>query len=262
MEECVERTHSLALKGVDVSYWRAGAGAPVLYLDAEDSYGGREPFLHALAQGHDVVAPEHPGFGRTATPDWLKTMGDLALFYLELIEALNIGPVHVVGASLGGWAAAEAAVRSPHLFKSITLLAPLGLRALGTPFGDVFIWTPPENARGTFHSAEMAQAVLDRPMSREDTAAALQSRYATTRLGWSPRFFSPELTRWTDRLRAPVHLVWGDEDQIAPIAIAKSWTDALPHARLSRVPACGHLPHVEHPQAVADKVASFIREAH
>ena len=233
---------SVVIKNTGLRYQEVGSGPPLLFLDAEDSYGLREPFIEALSRNFRVIAPRHPGFDGQAEPDWL-------------------GPVPVVGASLGGWLAAEIALRNPAAFSSMSLLAPLGLRVPGLPFGDIFLWTPPETVRNTFHDEAIVAKVLARELAPEDVRAALQSRYATTRLTWNPRFYSPELMRWTERLRAPTQLIWGEQDMIAPIAVAKAWTEALPNAHLVSLLACGHLPHVEHPHAVAEKIASFIREA-
>jgi len=257
----VEPMRSVVIKNTRLRYQEVGSGPPLLFLDAEDTFGLREPFIEALARHFRVIAPRHPGFDGEAEPTWLKTIGDLAFFYLEAMEALKLGPVPVVGASLGGWLAAEIALRNPAAFSSMSLLAPLGLRVPGLPFGDIFLWTPPETVRNTFHDEAIVAKVLARDHTPEDVRAALQSRYATTRLSWNPRFYSPELMRWTERLRAPTQLIWGQEDMIAPIAVAKAWTGALPNAHLVSLPACGHLPHVEHPQVVAEKIASFIREA-
>ncbi len=250
---------SIVVKNTTLKYRREGAGPPLLLLDAEDSFGLREPFIAALADNFSVIAPQHPGFGDAETPDWLKNMGDLAYFYLEAMEALGLGPVPVVGASFGGWLAAEIALRAPAAFSSMSLLAPLGLRKPGLPFGDIFLWTPPEIVRNTFHDEAIVAKVMAQAHTPETIKAALQSRYTTTRLTWSPRFFSPELTRWTERLRAPTQIIWGEEDLIAPIAVAEVWTDALPAARLVRLKGCGHLPHVEQPLAVAQEIASFIQ---
>ena len=252
---------SVVIKNTSVRYQEVGSGPPLLFLDAEDSHGLREPFIEALAGYFRVIAPRHPGFDGQAEPEWLKSIGDLAFFYLEVLEALKLGPVPVVGASLGGWLAAEIALRSPAAFSSLSLLAPLGLRVPGIPFGDIFLWTPPETVRNTFHDEAIMTKVLAREQTPEEVRAGLQSRYATTRLTWNPRFYSPELMRWTERLRAPTQLIWGQEDMIAPIAVAGAWIKALPSARLISLPACGHLPHVEHPHLVAEKIASFIREA-
>ena len=257
----MEPMRSVVVKNTSVRYQEVGSGPPLLLLDAEDSHELREPFIEALAHDFRVIAPRHPGFDGQAEPGWLKTIGDLAFFYLEVLEALKLGPVPVVGASLGGWLAAEIALRDPSAFSSMSLLAPLGLRVPGVPFGDIFLWTPPETVRNTFHDEAIVAKVLAREHTGEEIRAALQSRYATTRLTWNPRFYSPELMRWTERLRAPMQLIWGQEDMIAPIAVAKAWTDALPTAQLSALEGCGHLPHVEHPQTVAQVIASFIREA-
>ena len=257
----MESMRSVVIKNTSLRYQEIGSGPPLLFLDAEDSYGLREPFIEALSRNFRVIAPRHPGFDGQAEPAWLKTIGDLAFFYLEVLEALKLGPVPVVGASLCGWLAAEIALRNPAAFSTMSLLAPLGLRVPGVPFGDIFVWTPPETVRNTFHDETIVAKVLARDHSPEDVRVALQSRYATTRLTWNPRFYSPELMRWTERLRAPTQLIWGEQDMIAPIAVAKAWTEALPNAHLVSLLACGHLPHVEHPHAVAEKIASFIREA-
>ena len=55
--------------------------------------------------------PEHPGFGGSDMPDWLDNIGDLAYFYLDFIDALKLTGVNLAGVSLGGWIAAEIAVR-------------------------------------------------------------------------------------------------------------------------------------------------------
>ena len=63
------------------------------------------PFMEKLAERFDVIVPEHPGFGASDTPDWLDTVGDLAYFYLDLMERFGLQGVHLIGTSLGGWIA-------------------------------------------------------------------------------------------------------------------------------------------------------------
>ena len=58
----------------------------------------------------------------------------------------------------------------------------------------------------------------------------------------------------------PLHLIWGDSDKVVPVGIAEAWQQALPQARLSVIERSGHLPQLEHPQATADKIRSFIKE--
>ena len=65
-----------------------------------------------LATRHDVIVPEHPGFGASDTPDWLDNIPDLANFYLDVLDQLDLQNVDLVGFSIGGWIAAELAVRN------------------------------------------------------------------------------------------------------------------------------------------------------
>ena len=65
--------------------------------------------LETLSGGYRVLAPEHPGTGRGQIPDWMMSVGDVAFFYLDLMQALDLRNVHLVGHGLGGWIAAEIA---------------------------------------------------------------------------------------------------------------------------------------------------------
>ncbi len=104
-------TSVVAVRGCRIRLMRGGAGDPLIYLHGA-SGASWLPFLQTLSKHFDVIAPEHPGFGESDTPDWLDTIHDLAYFYLDLFDALQLTDVHLVGNSLGGWIAAELAVRS------------------------------------------------------------------------------------------------------------------------------------------------------
>ena len=86
--------------------------SPLLFLHGGGGAGIWLPCMARLAKKFDVIAPEHPGFGASDTPPWLDTIGDLANFYLDFLEQLDLRGVHLVGSSLGGWIAAELAVRN------------------------------------------------------------------------------------------------------------------------------------------------------
>ena len=88
--------------------------------------------------------PEHPGFGTSDNPPWMRNIGDLAMYYLDFLDGLGPHKVHLVGQSLGGWAAAEVAVRNCSRIASLSLLAPAGIRVKGMPCGDNFIWDAEE----------------------------------------------------------------------------------------------------------------------
>src|SRR5262244_4315200 len=103
-------TTRLTLRGCTVGLMRAGAGSPLLVLHGASGAGAWLPFMAALAERHDVIVPEHPGYGASDTPDWLDSIHDLAYFYLDFLRELDLDQVHLVGISIGGWIAAEVAV--------------------------------------------------------------------------------------------------------------------------------------------------------
>ncbi len=113
-------TSVIAVRGCRIRLMRGGAGSPLVVLHGASR---REwlPFMQQLAQKFDVIAPEHPGFGESDTPDWLDNIHDLAYFYLDVLDELKLKDVHLVGLSLGGWIAAELAVRNTQRLASLTL---------------------------------------------------------------------------------------------------------------------------------------------
>ncbi|HEY5754364.1 MAG TPA: alpha/beta fold hydrolase, partial [Steroidobacter sp.] len=110
------------VRGTRIRVLRGGSGPPLIFLHGASGRVGWLPFLERLSQRFDVIAPEHPGFGRSDDPAWLDRPSDLAYFYLDLMEALNLDGVHLMGTSLGGWICAELAVRNTVRLASLTLI--------------------------------------------------------------------------------------------------------------------------------------------
>ena len=123
-------TTAVTVGGCRIRLMRGGSGEPLLYLHGA-SGANWLPFLQKLAKNFDVIAPEHPGFGESDSPAWLDNIHDLAYFYLDALDALELSGVHLVGNSLGGWIAAEMAVRSTQRLASLTLAGSAGLYVPG-----------------------------------------------------------------------------------------------------------------------------------
>ncbi|MGH6981648.1 MAG: alpha/beta fold hydrolase, partial [Stellaceae bacterium] len=124
---------ALQVHGVAVELIRRGGGAPLLYLHPHTGLARAEAFLDALARRFAVHAPSHPGFGRTAMPNGFSTVDDLAYFYLDLIEQLDLNRVVLVGSSFGGWLAAEIATKASPRLARLVLIDPLGIRVSAEP---------------------------------------------------------------------------------------------------------------------------------
>jgi pimeloyl-ACP methyl ester carboxylesterase len=181
------------------------------------------------------------------------------MYYLDVLDQHFSAPVHVIGHSLGGWTATEAAVCNSTHIASLTLLAPAGIRVKGIPPGDNFIWSPEEAARATVYDQSLAEARLkETPGSEAELDIDLQNKLAAVKFGWAPRWLNPNLEKWLHRVTVPTQIIWGREDGLLPSAYAKLWSERVPGAKVSIIEACGHSPHIEHADRVADEVLAFL----
>lgn len=254
-------TTSVKVRDVNINLFRAGKGEKVIFLHGAGGVPQWLPFFDALADGYEVLVPEHPGFGASDDPAFIRNVPDMAMFYLDLFESMAIEGAHLIGNSLGGWIAAEILVRDRTRFKSLTLLAPAGIRVPGTPPGDTFIWGPEEAVRNLFHDQSFADRMLAAPPSEEQMGVLLKNRFTVTKLGWQPRWFNPDLEKWLHRIKLPALVLWGEEDKVMPPAYAALWRERLPDARLVMVEKCGHVPHIEKVDQVSKEVREFLKGA-
>ncbi len=255
------------INGLRTSLRRAGAGETVLYLHGGDGAGTWAPrmdtwppFLDHLAERFEVIAPEHPGFGETDLPDWLANIHDMAYFYLDLLDEMDLEGVHLIGQAVGGWIALELALRSRQRLKSLTLVNSAGIHLKGITKGDMFMWTPDEVLRSMLHDQDLAGELLAREETQEEEDIRIRNRYALARIAWHPPFFDPHLEKWLHRIKLPTHIVWGDDNRMLPVVYADALAGLIPGARVTIVPECGHLATLEKPDALAERITGFVEE--
>lgn len=243
--------------GAKLRYAEAGAGPVVVFL--HDAAGASwDPLLDELSAKCRVIAPEHPGFGRGPIPDWMMSTGDVAFFYLDALQTLNLREVHLVGHGLGGWIAAEIAIRSTGRLASLTLLAPAGVENPDAPFDDIFAWTADEFARRQFHDKKLAED-WRQAQAKLDIDVVLQNRTALARLAWNPRLSNPQLPYWLHRIDVPTLLVWGEEDQVIPFACHEPYLREIRQAELLALPRTGHALPIERAGEIATRLDAFFR---
>jgi pimeloyl-ACP methyl ester carboxylesterase len=245
---------------VGVSLRRAGKGPPLLFLHGADGYSQWLPFFDALAEHYELIVPEHPGFGASDDPPLIRSVADMAMFYLDFLEALKLRDLHIVGHSLGGWIAAEILVRDRSRAKSLTLISSGGIRVEGVPSGDLFIWNREELLRNVFYNQAYADIALSLQPTEQQVDTMLKNRFTATKLGWQPRWFNPDLEKWLHRIKLPALILWGDEDKIMPAAYAGLWRERLPDARLVMIEKCGHVPQVEKMSETIAPLRDFLAE--
>jgi pimeloyl-ACP methyl ester carboxylesterase len=248
----------ISVRGCGIALRRAGAGRPLLWLHGASDGGAWLPCMADLAARHDVIAPEHPGFGASDTPTWLDTIPDLANFYLDLLDQLDLTAVDLVGCDLGGWIAAELAVRNARRLASLALVGAAGIHVTGVAQVDSFLRTDEQRIRDLFHDPARADEMVRRALRPELEDMGLKNQTTTARLTWQPRGYDPQLAKWLHRIAVPTLLVWGANDRMLPPAYAHAWQKLVAGAQLAIVPDCGHLPHVEQRNAFVAAVETFL----
>jgi pimeloyl-ACP methyl ester carboxylesterase len=254
------------VRGCKLNVRRAGRGEPLLFLHGaqglmQGGVNGVEPGLDALAQNFDVIAPDHPGFGRSADNDLIDDAGDLAFFYLDLLEALEIDSVHVVGQCIGGWIALEMAIRTADRIKSLVLVNSAGIRVKGVPRADMFVCSQDDLMKMLFAGKGADEWLASWRATPDMEDMYDRNRAAAAKYSWSPRLFNPKLERWLHRIDIPTHIIWGKDDRVIPPAYADALRKLIVGASVTMLPGCAHLPHLEQPQAFASEVSQFIRRA-
>lgn len=237
---------------------RGGRGAPLLFLHGGGGIGIWLPCMERLAKKFDVIVPEHPGFGASDTPDWLDNIADLANFYLEFLDQLDLREVHLVGSSLGGWIAAELAVRNATRLASLTLVGAAGIHVKDVQQVDTFLSNEEQRIRDLFYDPELAEAVFASSQRPELEDATLKNRMITAKLSWQPRSYDPDLRKWLHRIKVPTLLIWGANDRLFPQEYALVYQRLIPGAKAVVLPECGHLPHVEKGDEFAAELESFV----
>ena len=252
------QTTRLSIRGCNISMMRRGAGRPLLYLHGGGGAGQWLPAMADLSARHDVIVPEHPGFGGSDTPSWLDTIPDLANFYLDVLDQLDLSDVDLVGFSLGGWIAAELAVRNTQRLNSLTLVDAAGINIPGVPKLDTFLITDQDLVRSLFHDPKRAEAMLADMKRPELEDLILKNRTATARLTWQPRGYDPHLAKWLHRIDVPTLIVWGANDRLFPPDYAHAWQRLIPGSRAAIIPDCGHVPQIEQRQTFVAALEGFL----
>ena len=250
----------LEVDGVALAHRRAGSGEPVLFLHGHWATRRWLPVHEALAGSVDLIAPEHPGFGETPAPAWSTGLADLVLFYRDALDALALPSAHLVGYGLGGWLAAELAVWFPERVRSLSLLAPYGLRVPGHPLANIFLMDPARfpDAYGLGTDLDDVVPGVGTPAKGgpEEFAHRYGEMGAAAKLMWQRRYDLKLETR-LPRTRIPSLVVGAEHDQILPEQHLSAWAGLLDAATVV-VPGAGHAFPLTAPDATAAAVADHV----
>jgi pimeloyl-ACP methyl ester carboxylesterase len=250
---------SLVVADTRIDLIERGKGRPLLFLHAENGIEPAAAAIEELAKSAHVIAPTHPGFGRSDMPKGMHTVDDLSYFYLDLLDQLDLRDVTLVGVAFGAWIAAEIAVKSTARLSRLVMANAVGIKVGDREtrdIADIFALTEaeyleiaycdPNAGRRDYKSLPPAEAV-----------AAARAREATARFAWSPYFQNPRLKSRLHRIRIPTLFLWGVHDRMVSEAYGRAYCAMIPGARFVTIECAGHFPHQEQPRVFAQRVLEF-----
>lgn len=246
----------LFAESLTVAFDDQGQGRGFLVL-----HGGAGPrsvagLSTALAVAGRVITPTHPGFDGTPRPDGYASVVELALSYLLLIEQLGLTDVIVIGNSIGGWIAAEMALRRSPRIAGMVLLNAVGIDA-GAPalaVVDPARLAPEERAAKAFYDPQRFAFAPATPAA----AALMQANQAALRIYGGAHFsHDPGLRARLAELRLATLVAWGESDGIATGAYGKVYADSIPGAHFQLIEKAGHFPQIEQLETVLASIKKF-----
>jgi len=241
----------------------AGSGPPLVYLHAA---GGPiwDPFVEWLTERYTVFAPHHPGTGETARDAIyaVESLWDLVLIYDEILDALNLPSVPVIGTSYGGMMACELAAHRPERVSKMVVLDPIGLWREDAPVAQ-YMLMPPEKLVATLYKHLDSEPVKNAlKMPDDPKEAAVVTADLVWALGATGKFVWPipdkGLKKRLHRVKAQTLIVWGEDDALVSSIYAKEFAARIANSRVEIIKDCGHVPQVERLDVLKPLVAKFL----
>jgi pimeloyl-ACP methyl ester carboxylesterase len=198
MSATLEIAQRMVLRGMELEVVRSGRGRPLVLLHGPQTFDPRTPFLARLAAQTEIIAPSHPGFGRSPRPDGFETIYDLTRLYLDLLEALPHDQVTLIGFSFGGWLAAEIAATCCHRIDRLVLVDPLGIKLGGRETADIldlFNTSPAEVQRRSWHDPARWAPDYD-ALTDAELVERARNWESLSLYGWHPYMHNPRLAHW------------------------------------------------------------------
>jgi pimeloyl-ACP methyl ester carboxylesterase len=251
--------------GVTLQVFRGGQGPTLLVLHDCEVMTEWQPYHAALATRFTVLAPCHPGFGASERPEGIDSIDDLAYLYLDFVADLGPQRVDVLGLGMGGWIAAEMAVRCCHPLRRLVLADAVGIKVSGRTEVDIvetFILTRDQLLEAGWHDAALGAERMKLPgapgLADEELLTLIRNREAAARLTWKPFMHNPALRRWLHRITVPTLVLWGESDRIVRLDYGRAFQQAIPAAQFQLIPAAGHYPYLERPDDFVASVMAFL----
>jgi 2-hydroxy-6-oxo-6-(2'-aminophenyl)hexa-2,4-dienoate hydrolase len=263
----------LTAKGLTTHFIEMGEGVPTILIHGggagADGWGNWRKCLPLFAESVRAIAIDLVGFGLSDKPDpahfvYSQDARDEQLTHF--IEALDAGPVNIVGNSTGGLTAMGAAIRRPDLVNKVVLMGSAGIETgIITPLKALTEYDfSPAGMRRIISSLanpafEVEEALVDyrHKLSIEPGVRAGYSAFMRW-IGEQGGLHRPE--DFIAQVKVPSLVVHGKEDRVVPLASGHRLLELIEHSWGYIVPHCGHWAMMEHPRDFTRATLNFLQD--
>ena len=257
-------------EGIQLSVLERGQGQIICFshglLFRKEMYAAQ---IEALSDTYRCVAWDHRGQGDSATPPGrVATIEQCTDDAIALIEALDAGPVHFVGLSMGGFVGMRIAARRPALIRSLVLIETAAdtepvanqrkyrrLNWAARLFG-ITRWLSGRVEPILFGKSFLNNA--DRQDEVELWRTRLMSNGRRVYKAVNGVIERDACMAECARITAPVLQLHGEEDVAITEARARQTSEAIPGARFELLPGTGHSASIEQPELVTSRIRAFL----
>ncbi|WP_008314270.1 alpha/beta fold hydrolase [Leptolyngbya sp. PCC 6406] len=253
-----------------------GDRRPVVLLHGlvSQGYSWRGVMPALTAQGFRAIAPDWIGHGFSSRPeprDFGYSQAAFATALGDFLDALDVGPIHLVVQGYLGMAGLLYGLQNPERIERLVIVnTPLGptaklpwkIRQMGLPLaGDMITQDPLLVDRtleggGPYRVDDGDLDVYRKPFLT--TSAAGRALLATVRrlqLATVTAQLETGLASW----QHPTLMVWGVEDPWLPVDLAETWATALPQGELAKLEQVGHYAQEDWAEKVSEVLVPFLR---
>ena len=251
--------------GARIHYVDVGAGPTVILLHGlADDVGVWGSVMPALAAKHRVIALDQVGFGRSDKPLLNYRVSTFVDFLDGFLNELKIKRASLVGNSLGGWVAADFALKHPDRIERLVLSDAAGYAALAKTMDpralNALRLASREDIRYlgplTFHDKRFYEDV---DLAFKQRVAAGDS-YTISQVLDSLTHGEDVLDNRLALIKQPTLVLWGREDKLIPLSFGERFHKEIAGSRLRIIDNCGHMPQVECPKEFATAALQFLSD--
>ena len=217
-----------------------------------------------LSQYYQLIIPDIVGFGYSDKPTIEYTIDFFVGFFEDFLRKLEVESLSIIGASFGGYLAAEFTIRNPKKVDKLILAAPAGAMRVSTRILDQYImaalYPTYENTSRAFRDMAYEQGAVSEDTIRDfmNRMRLPNAKYAFMSTLLAIRD-SKDLSTRLSRISVPTLLIWGANDRMIPLAYSKEYTE-IPNSQLTIIDNCGHTPFVEKPTEFNNIVLRFLKK--